>query len=140
MVNLLENENCNTYEILPPNIAVKPYFDLEMEAEGLDHETIADKFNLFVNWLMTEIKTLFNIELIDDDFIILDSCRENKLSFHLIIQNHFCFNSVAELNIFIKYLWNRKENPHTAEEAAIFGELHYAFSKSIQERQTLFIN
>ena len=117
--------NHHLYEILPPDTPVKPYFDLEMEYDGLEQETIYDLFNGFADWLMKEMKTLFSIDLRPDDFVVLDSCRTNKLSFHLIIQTHICFKNVAEHKVFIAYIWNRFLNPADETEAELFQKLTY---------------
>ena len=117
--------NHHLYEILPPDVPVKPYFDLEMEYDGLDIETIHNLLDIFISWLIVEIKTVFAVELKADDFIILNSCRENKLSFHVIIQEHICFANVAEHKIFITYLWNRFLNPIDENEKTIFKQLTY---------------
>ena len=45
----LLSRNTNLYEILPPNLPVKPYFDLELEREGLTTEDCYDKLHLFIN-------------------------------------------------------------------------------------------
>ena len=87
----LENSNQHMYEILPQNRHVKPYFDLEMEETDLGIETMYDKFDLFCTWLMKEIEKVFHIHLKSDEFVILNSCRTNKLSFHIIINEKMCF-------------------------------------------------
>ena len=126
------NINAHLYEILPPDIPVKPYFDLEMEYDELDIETIYDLFDKFISWLIIEIKSIFAVELKSDDFIILDSCRENKLSFHVIIQEHICFANVAEHKIFITYLWNRFLNPIDENETLIFKQLTYKVKEEMR--------
>ena len=118
-------KNQNLYEILPPDTAVKPYFDLEMEYEGLDQETMYDKFDLFCTWLMGEIHDIFGITLVQEDFVILNSCRTNKLSFHIVINEKMCFNSVKEQKIFISYLWGRFQKPLNDLEMDTFDKLSY---------------
>ena len=81
LVKTLEDENnLYLYEILPANLPVKPYFDLEMERADFDDEAIFDCFDIFCNWYIREIKDIFGIELKKEDFVILNSCRKNKLS------------------------------------------------------------
>jgi hypothetical protein len=118
-------ENRNFYEILPPDFPVKPYFDLEMEYVGLSYETCKENLELFINWVITEIKSVFNMIIVRTDFIILDSCRENKLSFHLIIQNKIYFASVIEHKKFIAHILSRFFNPINDLEDALFAKLSY---------------
>ena len=64
LVKTLEDENnLYLYEILPANLPVKPYFDLEMERADFDDDAIFDCFDIFCNWYIREIKDIFGIEL-----------------------------------------------------------------------------
>jgi hypothetical protein len=118
-------QNRNFYEILPPDIPVKPYFDLEMEYAGLSYETCKENLELFINWLITEIKLVFNMIIVRSDFIVLDSCRSNKLSFHMIIQNKIYFGSVLEHKMFITHLLSRFFNPIDESEENLIAQLSY---------------
>mgnify|MGYP003386551444 CR=1 FL=1 len=122
----------NFYEIVPPERKVKPYFDLEMEYDGLTRDIINTAFEEFVYWLACEIRELFGITLLTEDLVILDSCRENKLSFHLVINQKIIFASVEELKMFISYLWSRFENPKNDEEKKTFELLTYKTPKGEQ--------
>jgi hypothetical protein len=124
--------NQHLYESLPPDEAVKPYFDLEMEFPGLDEETIYDRLDLFLTWLMEEIKTVFEVNLVQEDFVILNSSRENKLSFHIVIQEHICFASVEDHKVFIEYLWHRFLNPVNEKEQEMVALLSYGFKDKIR--------
>ena len=128
----LLSRNQHLYEILPPNFPVKPYFDLEMEREGLEYEECYDKLKIFVGWLKPIFKSLFGVDLENDDFVVLDSCRENKLSFHLVIQNKVCFENVEKHKIFITFLWDKI---HTTEEAGIYEKLNWEFK---EEKRVIF--
>jgi hypothetical protein len=121
---LLSTDN-NFYEIIPPERKVKPYFDLEMEYDGLTREKIEKAFEEFIYWLACEIKEVFGITLLVKDLVILDSSRTNKLSFHVIINRKLVFDSVANMKIFILYLWDRFENPKNEEEEELFKMLTY---------------
>ena len=121
---LLSTDN-NFYEIIPPERKVKPYFDLEMEYDGLTREKIEKAFEEFIYWLACEIKEVFGITLLVKDLVILDSSRTNKLSFHVIINRKLVFDSVANMKTFILYLWDRFENPKNEEEEELFKMLTY---------------
>lgn len=133
MEELLENNN-NYYEILPPGLPVKPYFDLEMEYDGLTYEKSKKYLDVFIGWLIVEISFLYNVQLDINDFIELNSCRENKLSFHLIIQNKIYFANVLDHNIFIKYFWKRFEKPKNEEENDIFSKLSWVYKENENRR------
>jgi hypothetical protein len=79
------------YEILPPDIPVKPYFDCEIEADGMTFDDSAELIELFIGFLKAEFLEVFDIKLYSFDFALLNSCRENKLSYHIVIQNKSYF-------------------------------------------------
>ena len=141
LANTIKATNHNLYEILPPNYPVKPYFDLEMVFPEINYEEIGtdamneifyDKINLFLNYLAEEIKTLFGVQLLLDDFLVLSSCRKNKLSFHVVIQNKIYFDNVAEHKKFVQYLWNRFCSPKNENEKKIVEQLTYFTEKGEQ--------
>jgi hypothetical protein len=95
------DQNYNLYEILPPDCPIKPYFDCEMECDGLDEDESADKINDFIDFLKDEIKEVFNVKLYTGDFAVLDSCRNCKLSYHIIINKKY----VLKMLMNIRYLF-----------------------------------
>jgi hypothetical protein len=111
---LLLKENNHIYEILPPNYPVKPYFDLEIEKEDFTFECMETLLNLFIKFIIDEFKSTFGIELTITDFMILNCCRLNKLSYHIIINKSIGFKNVNEHKTFIVYLNNRFNNPKIA--------------------------
>lgn len=117
----------NLYEILPPDMPVKPYFDCEMEIPDASHDDFIELINDFIVWITEEIRAVFGVKLLAADVITLDSCREGKLSFHILIQNNFCFANVADHKIFIKYLMQRFDTPVDDAERALFTSLHWMF-------------
>lgn len=129
---LLENENKNLNEVLLPDRAIKPYFDLEMEGK-YDND---DKLNLFLSFVGFEIYQLYNIKLELYDFIILDSCREGKLSFHVLINNKVYFENVAECKKFVQYLTYRFNNPQSIDEQELIDELTWYYKET--EKRYIF--
>jgi hypothetical protein len=91
------NVNNYLYEILPPEQPVCPYFDLEIEIENYDGLLVK-----FQDWLDIIWETEFGFR---PTYIVLNSCRENKLSYHLIINNCY-FNNVFELKGFVHWLFD----------------------------------
>ncbi len=114
----------NLFELVFEQTTVKPYFDLEMEIQ-LSHEEQMEKLNIFINYLIKEIKIIYDIDITKDDFVILDSNSNNKLSFHLVINNHIYFENKDEHLRFIIYLKNRFENPLDDEEKEIVKNLEW---------------
>jgi hypothetical protein len=129
------SQNHHLYEILPPDYAVKPYFDLEIEREGMDKAEMLNLLNVFIAFLIREIVMVFNVDLDYDDFFIADCCRTNKLSYHLIIQNKIYFKNVLEHKTFILYLIYRLKNPEGVEKEWLNGLLWTFVNKRGKEEQ-----
>lgn len=144
LAELLEQNN-HLYEILPPDYPVKMYFDLEMEYTNADFDKYVESITEnedevserefqqrhlydFMDWLKEEIYNLFDVQLRRRDFVVLDSSRPNKLSYHLIIPNHICFKNVADHKIFTTYIWSRFQNPKEHEKE-FFKFLTYSFKE-----------
>lgn len=124
---LLEDESFR-YEILPPEFPVKPYFDLEME--NLDPTEWRTKLDTFIEWMLPILNENFGVQVSKSDLIILDSCRDRKLSYHLIIQNHLFFENVLELKKFIIFLWNEI---HDEAHKPVFQKLSWMY-KEVESR------
>ena len=102
---------------------MKPYFDLEIERDGITSQECEDLVKKFITVVIKEIAKRRSIALVPEDFIILNACRANKLSYHLIIQNKIYFGSVLAHKQFIlqihrviqgidAFLWNSKKGKH----------------------------
>ena len=107
---LLEYDN-NFYEVIYPDVPVKPYFDLEIECDVSEH---LPKGRLFIDIVTAYVLKNFGIQLDDSkDFYVLDSCRAGKLSYHLLIQNQIYLKNVAAHKVFSAGLFNHimKEYP-----------------------------
>lgn len=114
--------NKHISEILPPDTPIHPYFDLEIEGTTNHQELL----QLFLDWIHIIFKTEFGIDIHP---IILDSCRKNKLSYHLIIDNCL-FPSVYDLKKFIHWLYDQCSQPefqwlYKTEARKIFDKLPY---------------
>ncbi len=129
------NENKNIYEILPPSLPVKPYFDLEIEKPDFEFDDMKGLLEKFILFLINEFKIVFSINITKNEFMILDSCRENKLSYHIIINSSICFNSVLEHKEFIIYLNKRFNKPTNNLEKELFESLTYTIK---QEQRFIF--
>lgn len=120
-------EDNNLYEILPPGMPVKPYFDCEMEVAGITPDECTELINNFTAWLMTEIQAVFGVRLCTNDITTLDSSRADKLSYHIVIQTGICFANVADHKIFVLYLVQRFSAPIDDVERDLFATLHWMF-------------
>jgi hypothetical protein len=109
-----------------------------MENSGLSYETCKKNTDLFIDWIIKEIKNEFDVELVRSDFIKLDSCRENKLSFHVMIQKKIFFENVSDHKIFILYMLNRFNNPNDEEEENIFKTLTWTYEGKSSEVRRIF--
>jgi hypothetical protein len=119
-------ENQHISEILPEGQPITPYFDLEME--GVDNFT--ERLTSFLDWLSIQWQTEFGIK---PDYLILDCCRNDKLSYHLLVKN--CqVASVQEFKPFIKWLWEQLHKTDLPilkwkrgeEERLIFDDVPYS--------------
>ncbi len=99
----LEKDN-NLYELIPNNIPVKPYFDLDesFNDDSLTKEYCIDKKNFFINKITDFVLLKKNIQLKIEDFIIINSCYEKKLSYHILINNYFYFDNNISNKNFLK--------------------------------------
>lgn len=91
--SMLETDN-NLYELIPSNCPVKPYFDLEME--DVPAEQWTELLESFKGIVASFFKKHFDITLEPHHYIVLDSCRINKLSFHLVIDGFFYENNTLQ--------------------------------------------
>ena len=117
--------NGNAYEIIRPGVPVKPYFDLEMEGDEMTPEHSRACLDLFLSWFTDEIAGLFEITLTAQSYLILDSCRANKLSYHVIVNEAIIFESEVVQKTFMEYLFGRFANPKTDLEARTFEQLSW---------------
>ena len=90
---LLSSDN-HMYEVIYPDRVIKPYFDLDYK--GIDESLHKDIGAKFIECVIKYISTNFNIELEFEDFSVLDSCRQGRLSYHIIIQDKVCFTTMAD--------------------------------------------
>ena len=100
-------KNNHLYEILPPGKPVKMYFDLEIEKAEFDKATMVSNLETFLGWLLQEIESVFGHRISREKVAVLDSCRENKLSYHVIVNDSVYFESVFDQKKFVAYLWKR---------------------------------
>jgi hypothetical protein len=109
--NLLKSNN-NLFEILISNKTIKPFLDLEKSfIETRTEEENETLLNKFMSFYKKIYKKCFNISILDEQIIILNSCGikadgTNKFSYHMIINNNVYFKNMKEQLIFQKYLYN----------------------------------
>ena len=131
---VLENDN-HLYEIIYPERNIKPYFDLEIEIEENKHKELG---MLFINCVIDYILNKFNFQLDMDDFLVLDSCRTGKLSYHLIINNKIYFRSMTDHKIFIEEFFKHLQNTQTTliwgdkKEKTIMDKLVYGTAQNFR--------
>lgn len=126
VIKILET-NHNLYELIPANVPVKPYFDLEME--DVPQDRFFHLLNIFKIILIEFFHIFYDTDLEDHDFIVLNSCRNNKLSFHLIIRGYFFENQIAQK----KSVELLKDKFHT-----FYGNEDLRWSHSSGERRLIF--
>ena len=91
--------NNHISEVIPEGQPISPYFDLEIE----DINNFSECLLCFLDWLKLMWQTEFGFE---PQYYVLDCCRENKLSYHILIKN--CqVASVQDFKPFILWLWEQ---------------------------------
>jgi P4 family phage/plasmid primase-like protien len=114
---ILNGIDNNIYELIPSNLSVKLFFDIDCYDMNWKYKNSNDCLeelnNLLTKYCSNNIKLYEEYLPIDIKYIQLaDSSREKKISFR-IIYNNFCFENIASLKIFIKRLikFIKVENP-----------------------------
>ena len=69
--------NNHLYEILPADQNIKLYFDLEIERDGINDEIAYNLVIDFLHWVNNQIKSKFNINMVIDDYILLNRDRKS---------------------------------------------------------------
>lgn len=98
--------NNNLFEVIRSYSKVKLFFDLEYKLinEVNDYNKLGyDKLNLFKQFIKIKVAEILKIELHEEEMIILNSCYEDKLSFHIII-NKVVFENMETHKFFIDYI------------------------------------
>ena len=109
IIRVLLQDNHHIYELLPEKQPVKLYFDLELEKDGIQDANAYLLLTKFLHWVNEQILIKFDIVMEMDDYIILDSNRDNKLSYHVISNTKICFENINTLKEFITYLYAEME-------------------------------
>ena len=114
--NLLEilNDNNHLYEIISETQPVKIYLDLEIEEELTETEC-KERLNIFLEFFKAQFFIKFNYNIDDKNIVILDSCKTNKLSYHIVILKYY-FNNCYDLKFFIDYFRNIVETMDFSED------------------------
>ncbi len=99
----LSSNNKYVYELLTENSPLKMFFDLEIEKPDFSKSEMEELLMTFAVVIMRFVKLFYDVALTAHDFIILDSCRENKLSYHVIC-NKVYFSNMEEQSFFMKFL------------------------------------
>jgi len=90
------------YEILPPDVPVKPYFDLELERDCITHVEGDALVQEFIQVVVDTVGNMYNVPLDPtNDFLVMCACRENKISFHVVIQHKLYFTTMLALKQFV---------------------------------------
>ena len=147
-IEILLGEDKHVYEWLPNDLHIKPYFDCEMEGPEFTTEESYNRIQLFINFVCREINTFSHLSLTPDSFIILDSCRANKLSYHLIVKDTFYFENMEEHKKFIMWLntkfdslndnekdllsWSKTDKAKNTHKMKIFDNLVYSNNQKIR--------
>lgn len=124
------NVNKHIYEILPSEQTLHPYFDLEMEGVT-NHDELLKKF---LDWISIMFKAEFSIQI---EHVVLDSCRDSKLSYHVIIKNCL-FSNMQDLKPFIHWLYDQCTHPEfqwlyqDKEQRKIFDKIPYGTNQNFR--------
>ena len=87
-----------------------------MEGEIFTLEESEKRIHLFIVSVCRELNLFFHCELKSDDFLLLNTSREGKLFYHLVIQNGLYFDSMPEHEKFMLWLRHKFSNPSQDNE------------------------
>ena len=104
IIDQITSKNFYLYELIPPDVMIKMFFDCEIERVGITQDECVRMINQFIHWVISKTKEHFSVHLTAEDFIVLNSCRANKLSYHLIVKNKICFKNMGALKQYIMVL------------------------------------
>ena len=134
-------KNNHLYEVIIGEYEMKPFFDLDTEDKETPStkEEQKEKLHLFIEFIKSEIKQIYEIYLEDTDFVILDSCTPQKLSYHIVINNKIKFENMARQKEFGKYLTMRINDPFNEEEKELFKNFKWIYkSDKVSVERTIF--
>jgi hypothetical protein len=147
-IEILLGGDKHMYEWIPDNLNIKPYFDCEMEGTEFTKEESFIRIQLFINFVCREMNLFFQTNLTEKSFIILDSCRANKLSYHLIVKDTFYFECTKDHKNFIMWLndkfdslddsernllsWSKTDKAQHTHPMTIFDNLVYSSNQKIR--------
>lgn len=148
----ITNNNLHLYENFNNNLPVKPYFDLEIDKIDITNAECVELLNEFIDILIKYMDLIFKINVKKNDFIILDSCREHKLSYHLILYKKYYFKNNFEQKKFIgllkyifkysidennnkiyqKFMWFHIDKQNNSKTKLIFDPIPYSSNQNIR--------
>jgi hypothetical protein len=128
------------YEWIMEHTKVKPFFDLEMEGSEFTNEESKLRLDIFIGFLCREMNQIFNTNITIQNIIILNSNREGKLSYHLIINHNIYFENLRSHRDFMVWLKYKFMNPNGSDEERIEREkLTWERMRKNRIEETLFI-
>ena len=148
----ITNNNLHLYENFNNNLPVKPYFDLEIDKIDITNAECVELLNEFIDILIKYMDLIFKITVKKNDFVILDSCREHKLSYHLILYKKYYFKNNFEQKKFIgllkyifkysidednnkiyqKFMWFHIDKQNNSKIKLIFDPIPYSSNQNIR--------
>ena len=148
----ITNNNLHLYENFNNNLPVKPYFDLEIDKIDITNAECVELLNEFIDILIKYMDLVLKINVKKNDFIILDSCREHKLSYHLILYKKYYFKNNFEQKKFIgllkyifkysidennnkiyqKFMWFHIDKQNNSKTKLIFDPIPYSSNQNIR--------
>ena len=99
------------YEVIEENVPCKLYLDIEFKKKlnpEADGETLMKSFK---HLLVTFVKQTFDIDLVDADFVDLDSSTDDKFSRHFIVKNVVFKNNYHAGNFVRQFCAKLEEDP-----------------------------
>jgi len=102
MLRTILAHNHHLYEMLPPDQPLKMYFDCELVRPGISRAECGELIHAFVDMVIQYMEYEYKIDMVREDFLVLDGCRENKLSFHVILQEHVYMKNMASMKQFAR--------------------------------------
>ena len=120
-----QDDNASYYKIYNAGNTYDEIDDKKIASSPYDNAIYRALVNEFINWVSSEIYRVYDIKLERADYCLMTSCRFNKLSYHVVIQNKIAFENNKIQAKWIAQLTTRFQNPIGDLESELFNRLSY---------------
>ena len=104
-VDEILSTNQYLYECIPKNAIVKLYLDIDMATVVLDEVQNKRILSSLLQIVSDQLYLKYQVEIEMEDYIILNSSRLDKMSYHVILSKKIAFKKMEILQTFMLYIY-----------------------------------